>query len=167
MSNVALLRTLPKVPAVYCLFGARAAHRYVAYVGIADSLRKRVLQHLVLRDSSVTTGAAAVTLNPALVTEIAWWTTESFSDRVTLEAAELIAFQVLEPVLRSRGSITSAAKSMAALPEFAAATSAVFRGPPSGHLSLPDSEQVYERLTDLEQRVGALESRLGPPQVPS
>jgi hypothetical protein len=151
---------------VYCLFGGRGPRRYSAYVGLADSLRRRVLHHLVLRNSSVTTGAAAVSLNPALVTEIDWWTSEDFSDRVTLEAAELVAFEVLEPALRSRGAVTAAAKSLADSSKFALTMSALFRGPPAGHMTFADTEQVHERLDDLERRVQLLESRLGAGKKP-
>ena len=56
--------------------------------------------------SSVTTGVSAVALNPDLVSEIRWWFEPSFSQREVLEAAEQIAFQVLNPALRSRGGVT-------------------------------------------------------------
>ena len=69
---------LPKVPAVYALYGGRGRGSYVAYVGQAVKLRVRIEQHLVRRDSSVVTGVAAVSLNPDHVTEVRWWVHPEF-----------------------------------------------------------------------------------------
>jgi hypothetical protein len=73
------------------------------YVGSGDDLRRRVTQHLVLRSSSVTTGTGAVGLHPDHVRTVEWWEHPDFSEHVVLEAAELVAFDVLEPALQSRG----------------------------------------------------------------
>ena len=48
-------------------------------------------QHLLKRDSSVATGASAISLNPDKIAECHWWIHESFGAREYLEAAELIA----------------------------------------------------------------------------
>ena len=50
------------------MHGGRGRGAHVVYV--AGKLKQRVEQHLVRRDSSVTTGASAVCLNPDLVTEV-------------------------------------------------------------------------------------------------
>src|SRR6476660_7223155 len=97
---------LPNAPAVYAMYGGRGRGLHVAYVGIADDLRGRINQHLLRRDSSVTTGVSAVALNPDLVSEIRWWLDPRFAQREVLEAGEQIAFQVLNPALRSRGGVT-------------------------------------------------------------
>jgi hypothetical protein len=73
-------------------------------VGIADDLQRRIDQHLVRRDSSVTTGVATAALNPDLVTDIEWWRHSYFDERVRLQAAKLKAFDILDPVLRGRGA---------------------------------------------------------------
>jgi excinuclease UvrABC nuclease subunit len=57
--KVSSISKLPNVPAVYVLFGGKERRRYVAYVGIADKLKRRIEQHLVTRDSSVATGTSA------------------------------------------------------------------------------------------------------------
>jgi hypothetical protein len=92
------------------MYGGEGGHKYVAYVGIADKLKRRIAQHLLTRDSTVATGTSAVGINPDYVREIVWWTHKSFTDRRRLETAELVAFDVLNPALRSRGGINSDAK---------------------------------------------------------
>ena len=67
MREAATVSELPTVPAVYALCGGRGHGLYVAYVGIAEILRRRIRQHLVTRDSSVTTGASLASLNPDLI----------------------------------------------------------------------------------------------------
>ena len=39
-----------------------------------------------------------------------WWDHESFSDKIYREAAESIAFKVLNPSLRSRGKVSKDSK---------------------------------------------------------
>jgi hypothetical protein len=94
------------------MYGGRGRGLHVAYVGLAQKLRTRIEQHLIRRDNSVTTGASAACLNPDLVTEIRWWTHPDFEKIDVLEAAELVAFDVMEPALRSRGNITDRAKTL-------------------------------------------------------
>jgi len=55
---------IPSVPGIYALYGVDGSARFVAYVGKAGKLRERLGQHLVRRDSSITTGASVVSLNP-------------------------------------------------------------------------------------------------------
>jgi hypothetical protein len=98
--EVTSISDLPNVPAIYAMFGGQDRSRYVAYVGLGSKLRSRVEQHLVRRDSSVTTGVSAVSLNPDFVSEVRWWEHPDFEKQDVLEAAELIAFDVLEPALR-------------------------------------------------------------------
>src|SRR5262245_53537191 len=109
---------LPSVPAVYAMYGGQGRGAYVAYVGLGKSLRGRIEQHLVKRDSSISTGVTAVCLNPDKVTEVRWWEHPEFEKQDVLEAAELVAFDVLEPALRSRGNITDRAKALYARAEF-------------------------------------------------
>jgi hypothetical protein len=67
------INKVPNTPAVYAMFGGRGTNAFVAYVGIAEKLKQRLLQHLVRRDSSVVTGVTAVGLRPEFVAEVSWW----------------------------------------------------------------------------------------------
>ena len=60
------LTALPQEPAVYALYSGRD----IIYVGITGSLRTRIKQHLVNRDSSIATGTSAAMLNPDHVTPV-------------------------------------------------------------------------------------------------
>ena len=78
MIELTTITDLPNVPAVYAMYGGQGRSRYVAYVGLGSKLRSRVEQHLIRRDSSVTTGVSAVSLNPDFVTEVRWWEYPAF-----------------------------------------------------------------------------------------
>lgn len=90
MKNINSVTDLPNVRAVYAMYGRRGRGLHVAYVGIADALKRRVMQHLVKRDSSVATGTSAATLNPDYITEVSWWEHPNFLQRHVLQAAELV-----------------------------------------------------------------------------
>jgi hypothetical protein len=81
---------------------------WVAYVGMARNLHRRLFQHFINQDSSVLT-SGAVRLNLDYVRWVERWEHEDFDDDAKLHAAELVAFDVFEPVLRSRGHPTRAA----------------------------------------------------------
>ena len=85
----------------------------MTYVGTAGKLKQRIIQHLIRRDSSVTTGTSAASLNPDYVTNLSWWEHPDFEVTAKLKAAELIAFEVLNPVLRSRGPVNRSALQLA------------------------------------------------------
>lgn len=107
MKTVAAISDLPNAPAVDALYGGQGKGMYVAYVGLAKQLKTRIIQHLVRHDSSVTTGVQAVSLNPDFVTKVGWWEHNDFSDPFKLAAAELIAFDVLDPALRMVNDLKS------------------------------------------------------------
>ena len=152
---------LPNEPAVYAMYGGRGRDKDVAYVGIARKLKQRIQQHLVRRDSSVTTGVSAVSLNPEHVTKVSWWEHQSFSDDVSLNAAELIAFEELNPDLRSRGNITTAASELSAKPGFRDQMKALFQSEPTGTLFIPTLNDALQRIDDLEERLASLEKKIG------
>jgi hypothetical protein len=77
-----------------------------------------------------------------------------------LEAAELVAFDVLEPALRSRGAITDRAKQLYADSEFREKVRQIFSGDPSGRLVIPTMQQALQKLDDFEKRLMAVEKRL-------
>ena len=160
MLELTTISDLPNVPAVYAMFGGQGRSRYVAYVGLGSKLRGRVEQHLVRRDSSVTTGVSAVSLNPDKVTEVRWWVHPNFEKQDVLEAAELVAFDVLEPALRSRGGITDRAKQLYAAEKFRGEIAALFESAPAGRLVLRTLPQAWTMIDELEQRLRRIEEKL-------
>jgi hypothetical protein len=155
--NASSIGQLPNDPAVYAMYGG-GERPYVAYVGLAGNLRGRIEQHLVRRDSSVTTGTAAVGLNPDHIRAVVWWQHHAFSDRVELAAAELVAFDVLEPALRSRGGIPTEALARSGDEAFRAEMTALFSSEPTGRLMLPSFASLAERVEQLERRLDRIES---------
>jgi len=141
------------------MYGGRGRRLFVAYVGIGDNLRRRVVQHLVKRDSSVATGTSAVGLNPDYVTQVRWWVSPDFDDRHVLEAAELVAFDVLDPALRSRGTISGQTSRFYKDAAFQQRMRSILLGAPAGHLRLPTLHDAMERIEKLEQRLAELEGR--------
>jgi hypothetical protein len=75
-------------------------------------------------------------------------------DEDSREAAELVAFRVLDPALRSRGVVTQAARRLANDPSFTGQVEALLREEPAGVYQPP-------RLSDLAERVARIEARLG------
>lgn len=157
MRLIASISELPNVPAVYAMYGGRGSSAYVAYVGMGGKLKMRIEQHLKWRDSSVVTGVSAVSLNADLVTEVRWWEHPEFTERAALLAAELVAFDALEPALRSRGGITVEAKQLYADAGFNERMRLLFAGEATGKLLIPSLESALERIAELEQRVASLE----------
>lgn len=155
---------LPNVPAVYALYGGQSRAMHVAYVGLATKLKSRIMQHLVTRDSSVTTGIHAVSLNPDYVTKVEWWEYPDFADSTILAATELVAFDVLTPVLRSRGAPQEQAQKLYQDEEFKSKMQLLLKGDPSGSLLLPPLQErvsaLEARIIELEQRIVKLEEKL-------
>lgn len=105
----------------------------VAYVGSSSNLKNRIRDHIIRRNSSVVTGVSATVLNPDKVSHICWWCPEeALSDKDHLEAAELVAFEVLNPSLRSRGSDTARAQSILGDAAFQETMENLFRSEPCG-----------------------------------
>jgi hypothetical protein len=151
---------LPNIPAVYALYGGQGQGSYVAYVGVADKLKNRIRQHLVRRDSSVTTGTSAAGLNPDYVTEVRWWEHSSFTNRYVLEAAERVAFDALEPALRSRGKITESVKQLYSDDHWRKGMYILFDSEPAGRLIIPSLLDALDRIAELERRIEAIENML-------
>jgi hypothetical protein len=150
---------VPRGPAVYAMYAGEPPRTWVAYVGMAGDLHNRLFQHFVRRDSSVV-AAAAVRLDLDHIRFVEWWEHEYFGDDAKRHAAELVAFDVFEPVLRSRGNPTAAANELYGQEAFRAELEGVFRAPPAGrlvHARLPD---VARQVHSLEARVKALEEAL-------
>ena len=143
------------------MYGGWPPRLWVAYVGEGGNLASRIDQHFVRRDSSAATGVAAATLNPDAVREVRWWEHASFDTKAARQAAELIAFRVLDPALRSRGGIGSDAQALAAEAAFRHEMEALFESAPSGVFTLPWIWDMQTRIEQLEKRVAELEDRLG------
>lgn len=157
--DFSVIAQLPESPAVYALYGGRK-QTYVAYVGVAKRLRARAKQHFVRRDSSVTTGASTVALDPDRVCQLAWWEDERFARRHVLEAAELVACDVLDPTLRSRGGVLAESEALAADDEFRTEVMERLTNSPTGRMHFPSLEDAFARIAELEMDVADLKRRL-------
>jgi hypothetical protein len=165
MLQISLIDDLPTAPAVYVLYGGKKGNRYPAYVGIAEELRNRIEQHLVRRDSSVATGTSAAGLNPDYVTELRWWSHQKFADREhgreALQAAELIAFEVFNPTLRSRGSITRRAHELCDQKAFKEEMEDLLKHDATGCLIFQTLQGAFDRIKQIEEQLASLEKQLG------
>jgi hypothetical protein len=153
------VRRIPKEPGIYCLLGHSERGAYPAYVGKASRLQIRVSQHLEYRNSSVTTGASAASLKPELVAGCQYWTHADFADAATLAAAELVAFDVLQPVLRSRGGLNQAADALRMSKQFNEWARKLLTKP-SGEVRFRSISELSAVLRSLEERIVALEIEL-------
>jgi hypothetical protein len=160
MRDFSPIYDLPNAPAVYAFYSGGRGTLYVAYVGIAGKLKQRVVQHLIRRDSSVATGASAVSLNPDHLTRIEWWGHPSFNKTVNLKAAEMVAFDLLQPALRSRGRDDSAGKEVLADPTFRKSMEVLFKGKPNGTVDFLTLSDALKRINQLEKRIDELEASL-------
>ncbi len=160
MKRFSSFSELPSEPAIYALYGGQEKTSYVAYVGQASSLKSRITQHLIRRDSSVTTGVNAVSLNPDRVTKVSWWEYSGFHERPKLTAAELVAFDVLEPILRSRGNVENLANQLYNNESFYREMRTLFEGEPAGHLIMPTLQDAFKRILELEKSLAFLQKRM-------
>ena len=82
-----------------------------------------------------------------------------FTERHILQAAELVAFDVLDPALRSRGAIQERAKEPYGDKAFRQNMTAFFQGNPTGRLVVPTLQDALERIADIERRLEEIEKR--------
>jgi len=160
--EVKTFRGIPNVPAVYALCGGATLHRgtHIAYVGHTHTLRKRINDHLIARDTAIQTGLSAENLNPDHVVEVRWWQHPSFGERRFHEAAELIAFEELKPALRSQAQELKGARRTLedrSFPEDEIRS--LLSGEPTGRFVVPSLPGALERIEELEQRLSALEEQ--------
>lgn len=151
---------LPNTPAVYAMYGSQGRGLYVVYVGNAGRLRNRVVLHLIRRNSSVVTGTSAVVLNPDYVTELKWWEHPNFSERHAREAAELVAFEMLDPALRSRGTISEQAKQLSEDRSFLEKMFILFDGQPTGQYVILTLQDAINKIETLERRFEEIKKKL-------
>ena len=160
MRDFSLIYNLPNAPAVYAFYSGGRGPQYVAYVGIAGKLKQRIVQHLIRRDSSVATGTSAVSLNPDQLTRIEWWEHPKFERTVNRKAAEMVAFDILQPALRSRGRDDSAGREVMAQASFRESMEVLFKGQPSGAVDFLTLADALQRIDQLERQIKALEESL-------
>jgi hypothetical protein len=151
---------VPGVPGLYAMYGGLRARPHVAYVGISSNLNDRLVQHFDKQDSSVVTGVSAAGINIHAVRFVHWWQDDDFNDSDHLHAAEIIAFEVLNPALRSRSSSRLAARELASEPAFKAKMVALLTGTPSGRYDPPRLDEAVQAIRDLQLRVKMLEAAL-------
>ncbi len=156
--NRSLFTQVPRKPGIYALCAGTGKNQYVAYVGIAKDLRQRLLQHLLQRNSSVVTGVSAVSLNPDRVTEVRWWLLSPKDSKYLLEA-ELVAFEVLNPVLRSRAPVSAPVHFIAARHDFKSKMKKLFTGEPSGHVKIMLYQELISRVEHLQSIVEEIQKK--------
>ena len=159
MRDFSALKTVPKKPGLYCLLGEEGRSTFNAYVGISGDIRGRLEQHLIRRDSSTATGVKAAALLPDHVRGAIWWVAPEFDDVVTREAAELVAFDLLEPTLRSRGRLRPEAKSLAQDEAFRARISFMLEDT-DNRAWFPSITDLYAEIRDLRSRIEVLETAM-------
>lgn len=154
-----LIRQAPKTAGIYAMY-ERNGDSNAAYVGISSNLRNRLRQHMIRRDSSITTSVSAVRLEPDFIEKICWWTDDEFEDKQILRGVELVAFDVLKPVLRSRGNINHKAKELYNDSNFVERITKKIKEKPTGEIIFPDLKQVLDKVASLEDRVEKLEAKI-------
>jgi hypothetical protein len=160
MHRIPRLTDLPTNPAIYTLHGGKKGNIFVAYVGIGDNLRNRIIQHMVRRDSSITTGTGIITLNPDCITEIRWWNHPRFEKREVLEATEVIGFEVFDPVLRGRAKLSEKARILLSDPRFREDTVSLLQEKHSGSMKFLDYQDLIEKIGELENKIEGIESKV-------
>lgn len=160
MKKLTSISELPNVPCVYAMYGGQGGKMYVAYVGETGRLKGRIREHLVQQDSSVVARPSAAMLNPEKITQICWWEYPKFEDPDVRKLAELAAFKVLEPVLRSRSPKAKQKLQLLEDEDFREEMHSLFSRNPTGQLIISDFQDVLERIVRLEERVATLEKQL-------
>lgn len=145
------LSSIPKTAGIYAMYYRSGG---VAYVGLSKSLRDRIRDHMTYHNR-----VSATVLNPDNVCCICWWFNPKFSERAYLEAAEVVAFEVLNPSLRSRGKITDRAKAILADQKFHDEMTCLFDGTPSGVFHPKTLDNLVDLVLELRDRVSELEKQ--------
>ena len=154
------IKNLPQRPGIYGLKSPTDKEGSYSYVGLSGKLRNRVTEHLLRRDSSVTTGASATSLNPDKIAECHWWCHKTFEEKEYLDAAELIAFEKLNPTLVSRGSPSSKALELSQDKEFMSQMEELFSGTPSGCIVFYDLSWAVSKIRELENEIKIIKEKL-------
>jgi len=154
-----MMKKVSSSQGIYAMFENKSDKNSV-YVGISTNLRNRIRQHMIRRDSSVTTKTSAVRLNPDYIEVIRWWVNDKFEDKIVLEAAELAAFDVFNPVLRSKSSVSREAEKLYQQKKFKSEIKSILLEKQSGELHFPDLSKVLGKIDRLKMRVDRLEDKI-------
>jgi hypothetical protein len=87
-------------------------------------------------------GVACLPAAAGYVTAVEWWAPPDFGERPVLEAAEMVAFDVLDPALRSRGAPQGRARELYDEAAFRKAMHDLFSGEPAGQLVIRTLEDA-------------------------
>ena len=151
---------LPQFPGIYGFKGPNDTQGAYSYIGLSNKLRERVSQHLLKRDSNVSTDTSAVSLNPDKISECHWWIHETFGEREYLEAAELIAFEIFNPILVSRGTPSSSVLEISKDQDFRKQMKELFSNVPSGYIIFYDLSWAVSKIKELENEILELKKKL-------
>ena len=162
MRDYTEIYSIPRIPGIYAFHAGAGRVQSIAYVGSSGNIRNRVSQHLEYRDSSVATGASAASLNPDRIHSCTWWTHSSFVEKSNREAAELIAFDGLNPTLRSRARPMADSVTRSQDFAFREEMRTLFSGDPSGGVEFPNITTAMRKIKELERRLEELENSNGP-----
>ena len=162
MQEVDQISDLPETGAIYALYGRvgeKRGKKYIVYIVQSGRLRTRIRQHLVSKDSSVVTQTYAYALLPDQISDINWWEDESFNEEFSRQAAELVAYDALKCILRSRGTVNKKATELYNDKLFYQKMTTFFSLPPTGHLRILNFKDVVLILRSLEARIEKLERK--------
>jgi hypothetical protein len=101
---------------------------------------------------TISSECAAVVLNVDSITEVRWWEHPDFARRPFLEAAERVAFDVLDPALRSRGTASVQARELHDDAGFREPMRQLFLAEPAGRLMIPTLHEALERIAQSAPR---------------
>jgi hypothetical protein len=158
MRDFSSIQELPKSPAVYALCAGDRVNDFVVYVGISSNLRSRIYQHLIMRDSSAVVESAPVQINVDSISSLKWWQHDDFQSRDRLEGAEIVAFEVLKPTMRSRGGVSASGQKQSTKSVFRDEMLRLFHSTATGSLKFPNIRDLARKLSELERRIDELES---------
>jgi hypothetical protein len=122
-------------------------------------LALRVLEQLVVSDGLAAIESPVVPLRADYVSEVRWWEHPGFAERATLEAAALVAIDVLDPPLRGRSRIAAQVAALYDDELFRGRMRALVLAEPTGRVDLPTLAHALDRLASIERRLGELEHR--------
>jgi hypothetical protein len=156
MLTVDSIWQLPLRPAVYVLHGfGVSVDEAPVFVGVAENLRRRAAEQLVI-DHGQLSSSSSLPLRAGWISELRWWEHPSFEDRHALRAAELVASEHLDPLLRSRVDISALARRIYEEDESRARLLSIFQAPPTGSLPLPSLAALMQRIEDIDSRLQRL-----------
>jgi hypothetical protein len=151
---------LPLQPAVYVLHGVGASlDDPPVFVGMAENLRRRATEQLVIEQGRLAP-SSSLAMRAGWLSQLRWWEHPSFEDRHVLRAAELVASEHLDPLLRSRVDITGPARRIYEEDESHARLLTIFQAPPTGTLHLPTLSELTKRINNIDHHLQLLVQNL-------